>query len=204
MADGVCCEVSVLASTFTFSVSFGMGCAIEVAGRGVGTAGSETATPPSGRADGGERTGLGGAVFPGDEMAARLLGTTVKELRDWRRRLASARACMSPAGRRERSGRGEGLISKLGDKGGDVGLGVQSARARWLSGEHGTLALDAPSVLSQSRSRTNLEGDRSLSSVGRTLGLNPPFPTKRLRAEDTNRGDPDAGVLLPESLGEPW
>ncbi len=136
-----------LASMVTFSVSSGVE-GMNEAGEGVGTAGSEAATPTKGRGNRGERTGLDGAVLPGDEMAARLLGMTVKELRDWSRKLASARACRSPGGRRERSGRGDGRISKLGDKGGDVGLGVQSARARWLSGEHGTLALEAPSVLS--------------------------------------------------------
>lgn len=185
VAGGVCCGDPVLASMVTFSVSFGVK-GMKEGGKEVGTAGSEAATPTRGRGDGGERTGLDGAVLPGDEMAARLLGMTVKELRDWRRKLASARACRSPGGRRERSGRGDGRISKLGDKGGDVGLGVQSARARWLSGEHGTLALEAPSVLSQSRSLTGLDGDLSVSSLGYTVTLRPTLPSKRLRVEDTN------------------
>lgn len=81
VAGGVCCGDPILASTVTFSVSFGPKGVKEV-GKGVGTAGSEVATPTRGRGDGGERTGLDGAVLPGDEMAARLLGMTVKELRD--------------------------------------------------------------------------------------------------------------------------
>lgn len=185
MAGRVCWGDPALASTVSFSVSFDGG-GVKEAGEGVGTVGSEAATPTKGRGDEGERTGLDGAVLPGEEMAVRLLGMTVKELRDCRRKLARARACRSPAGRRERSGRGDGRISKLGDKGGDIGFEVQSARERWLSGEHGTFALEAPSVLSQSRSRTGLDGDLSLSSLGWTVTLRPPVPSKRLRAEDTN------------------
>lgn len=140
---------------------------------GVGTEGTESST--CGQA--GDRTGLEGAVLPGADGTPSLLGMTVKELRDWRRRLARARAWTSLAGNADRSGRGEGRISNLGELRGSVGLAKDSARAQWLSGEHGTLALDTPSALSQSRSLTSLEWFLSVSSLGLTVTLRDTPPT---------------------------
>lgn len=126
-------------------------------------------------------TGLEGAVFPGDEVAAWRLGITVKELRDCRRRLARARAWTSPAGSRETSGRAAGRISKVGEEGDvgeETGLAVGDSARTWLvSGEHGTLGLEGSSVLSQ----TDLAWGLSLSTR-----LWPPLTSKRWRKEDTD------------------
>lgn len=134
--------------------------------------------------EGGNLMGLEGAVLPGEEAALWRLGKTVKELRDWRRRLARARAWMSPEGSWERSGRGEGRISNPGEGGdirGVVGLAGDSARAQQVSGEHGTLDLGGTSVLSQSLSRKGLVWGPSASSLGLTTTLWPPITSKRWR-----------------------
>lgn len=121
----------------------------------MGRAGVGTEVSTCGQA--GDRTGLEGAVLPGADGTPCRLGITVKELRDWRRKLARARAWTSLAGSADRSGRGEGRISYLGEIMGNVGLAEDSARVRWLCGEHGTLALDTPSLLSHSLSLTGLD-----------------------------------------------
>lgn len=129
--------------------------------------------------EGGNLMGLEGAVLPGEEAALWRLGKTVKELRDWRRRLARARAWMSPAGSRERSGRGEGQISNPGE-GGDIGgvVGLAGDSTRLVSGENGTLGLEGTSVRSQSLSRKGLVWDPSASSMGLTTELRPPLTSK--------------------------
>lgn len=129
--------------------------------------------------EGGDLMGLEGAVLPGEEAALWRLGKTVKELRDWRRRLARARAWMSPAGSRERSGRGEGQISNPGE-GGDIGgvVGLAGDSTRLVSGENGTLGLEGTSVRSQSLSRKGLVWDPSASSMGLTTELRPPLTSK--------------------------
>lgn len=84
----------------------------------------------------------------------RRLGITWKEFLDCRRRLARARACRSPSGILERSGFGEGRISKSGVERDtfETGLEGDTARAKMVSGEHGTLGLGGTSVPSQSLS----------------------------------------------------
>lgn len=154
---------------------------LETAGLGGGVTG--VGTPGVGISatlwEGGDLMGLEGAVLPGEEAALWRLGKTVKELRDWRRRLARARAWMSPAGSRERSGRGEGQISNPGE-GGDIGgvVGLAGDSTRLVSGENGTLGLEGTSVRSQSLSRKGLVWDPSASSMGLTTELRPPLTSK--------------------------
>lgn len=122
--------------------------------------------------EGEDLTGLDGVGLPvADEAAGRRLGITVKEFRDCRRRLARARAWVSPSGILARSGFGEGRISKSGEEHNTLdktGLAGDSARARRVSGEHGTLGLGGTSATSQSLSLGGFVCPLSGSSLGVT------------------------------------
>lgn len=109
-----------------------------------------------------------------DEAAKWRLGITVKEFRDWRRRFARARAWVSPSGIWARSGFGAGRISNSCEEQvtlDETGLKGASARARRVSGEHGTLGLGGTSAASQSLSLVGLFVPLSGSSLGVTAAL---------------------------------
>lgn len=146
----------------------------------VGTFGVGTSAT---RWDGEDLMGLDGVGLPvADEAAGRRLGITVKEFRDCRRRLARARAWVSPSGILERSGFGEGRISKSGeeqDTFDETGLEGDSARARRVSGEHGTLGLGGTSATSQSLSLGGLVCPLSGSSLAVTAAPRPPLSSNR-------------------------
>lgn len=131
--------------------------------------------------EGEDLTGLDGAGLPGEPVRWRL-GITVKEFRDCRRRFARARAWLSPSGIRARSGFGEGRISKSGEERDaldEMGLEGDSARARRVSGEHGTLCLGGTSAASQSLSLVGLVCPLSGSSLGVTAAPRPPLSPNR-------------------------
>lgn len=119
----------------------------------IGTPGAGTSVPLSDRED---MTGPAGAT----RLVVRCrLGITVKELRDWMRRLARALAWVSPSGICCRSGLGAGRISNPGAERttfDEMGLEGATARARRVSGEHGTLGFGGTSELSQSLSLASL------------------------------------------------
>lgn len=133
--------------------------------------------------EGGDLTGLDGVGLPvAAEATGRRLGITMKEFLDCRRRLARARAWLSPSGIRVRSGFGEGRISKSGEGRATLntmGLEGGSARARRVSGEHGTLDLGGTSAPSQSLSRVGLVCTLSGSSLGVTAVPWPPLSSNR-------------------------
>lgn len=124
-------------------------------------------------------TGLAGTGLPTEgEDASFRLGMTVKEFLDCRRKLAKARACVSLSGMPARSGFGEGRISKSAEER-SILDGLDSlARARRLSGEHGTFEGLGSALLSHSRSLVAFGGRPSISSFE---GLPP--SSKRWRKE---------------------
>lgn len=133
--------------------------------------------------EGEDLVGLDGVGLPvADEAEGWRLGMTVKEFRDCRRRFARARAWVSPSGIWARSGFGEGRISNSAEEHetlDDMGLEGDSARARSVSGEHGTLGLGGTSVPSNSLSLVGLVCPLSGSSLGVTAVLRPPLSSNR-------------------------
>lgn len=153
----------------------------------LGTGASEAGTPGGGTSatlrEGEDLTGLDSTVLPAADEAARCrLGITVKEFRDCSRKFARARAWVSPSGIRARSGFVEGRISKSGEERDtldEMGLEGDSARARRISGEHGTLGLSGTSTPSQSLSLVGLDCTLSGSSLGVTAVPQPPLSSNR-------------------------
>lgn len=116
---------------------------------------------------------------------------TVKEFRDCRRRFARARAWVSPSGIRARSGFGEGRISKSGEERvtlDEMGLRGESARARQVSGEHGTFRLGGMSAPSPSLSLVGLVDPLSGSSLGVSAVQRPPLSSNRWQKVETDCG----------------
>lgn len=169
-------DVLISLSSCSFSSVLFEGVRVGVGVREVGTPGVGTTAALW---EGEDLMGLDGVGLPvADEAAAWRLGITVKEFRDCRRRFARARAWVSSSGIRARSGLGEGRISKSGEERDtleEMELEGGSARARRVSGEHGTLDLGGTSAPSQSLSLVGLICPLSGSSLGVAAVPRPPL-----------------------------